>query len=113
MARESDPSNVPDRSRPPRPEGKGPGRSRQDPAAAIRERPRFHMAFLMLAILGVILLRDLWTEMQSVEQIPFSEFEKLLDEGQISEVVVQDDLIRGVVKKPLDGGKKEFVTRRV
>ncbi|HPG25393.1 MAG TPA: ATP-dependent zinc metalloprotease FtsH [Myxococcota bacterium] len=79
----------------------------------MRERPRFHMAFLMLAILGVILLRDLWTEMQSVEQIPFSEFEKLLDEGQISEVVVQDDLIRGVVKKPLDGGKKEFVTRRV
>ena len=85
----------------------------QDAAETIRERPRFHLTFLLLAILGVFLLHDLWAEMSRVEPVPYSEFRALLESGKVVEVVVEGDVLRGVLNEPLDGGKKHFVTQRV
>jgi cell division protease FtsH len=97
------------RDRPPRPRG-------QDPLAKGREilqqRPHFHFTYLLLALLGVFLLHDIWVSMQEVEHIPYSEFQKVLDDGEVSKVVVQGDIIRGEFKKPHDG-KTYFVTNLV
>ncbi len=68
--------------------------------------------YVVLALLGIILLRDLWVETQSVETIPYSEFEQLLAEGQVENVVVGSETIRGDFTEA-HNGKTEFVTRRV
>ncbi len=86
---------------------------RSGPADTIRQRPRFHLAFLLLAMLGVVLLRDVWLEMRRVEPLPYSEFQQLLEGGQVAEVVVEGSSIRGSLKQPLEGGKQQFVTQRV
>jgi cell division protease FtsH len=84
-----------------------------DPASALRERPRFHFMYLALAILGVILLHDFWVGMTTVDRIPYSEFQELLDKNRVAEVVVQGDTIQGVLKEPREDGKNRFVTNRV
>jgi cell division protease FtsH len=89
-----------------------PGRLREQ-ADAIRERPRFHATYLVLALLGVVLLHDLWTSYQTVEQLPYSQFRELLEAGKVSEVVVEGDTIRGVLAEPGPSGKTRFVTNRV
>ncbi len=72
----------------------------------------FHVAYLALALLGVFLLRDLWVQSQAVAPIPYSEFQQLLREGQIAEVLVGSDEIRGEFREERDG-KARFVTTRV
>ncbi len=83
------------------------------PAEALRQRPRFHIAFFLMALVGVFLLHDLWTGAQSFERIPYSQFRELLDEGAVAEVVVQGDVIRGRFVEPRTDGKTGFVTNRV
>jgi len=84
-----------------------------DQTATLRERPRFHFTYLALAILGVFLLHDLWVNMSSVDRLPYSEFQQLLEEDRIAEVVVQGDVIRGVLKESSEDGNTRFVTNRV
>jgi cell division protease FtsH len=85
----------------------------KDQAVTLRERPRFHFTYLVLAVLGVVLLHDLWVGMSSVDHLPYSEFQEILADGKIAEVVVQGDTIRGVLKEPREEGKSRFVTNRV
>ncbi len=68
--------------------------------------------YFVLALLGIVLLRDLWVETQSVETINYSKFEQLLDQGMIKDVVVGSETARGTFKQP-QNGKTEFVTRLV
>ena len=49
---------------------------------------------------------------QAVVPIPYSEFQQLLENGKIKEVVVSDDALRGELTEPIDG-KTRFVTNRV
>jgi cell division protease FtsH len=78
----------------------------------LQQRPRFHFAYLLFALLGVILIHDAWVSMRQVERIPYSEFQKLVEEGRVSEVVVQGDVIRGEFKEAQDG-KTQFITNLV
>jgi cell division protease FtsH len=73
---------------------------------------RFHLLYLALALVGVFLIQDLWTRSQAAEKIPYSEFLSLLDKGQIEEVTVENDQIRGRFKEPRDG-RELFETTRV
>jgi cell division protease FtsH len=66
----------------------------------------------MLAVFGVFLLQDLWIRFQSVASIPYSEFQQLLAEKKVDDLVVGADDIQGTLKEPKDG-KKRFVTTRV
>jgi cell division protease FtsH len=45
--------------------------------------------------------------------IPYSEFEKLLEKGDIKEVMVQDNYLIGTLRAPLPDGKTQFATTRV
>ena len=51
--------------------------------------------------------------MSSVDRLPYSEFQQLLEEDRIAEVVVQGDVIRGTMKEPSEDGNTRFVTNRV
>jgi cell division protease FtsH len=92
----------------------------EEQRAHIEQRPRFHAAYLLLAILGVFLLRDLWVTAQTVEQIPYSRFQELLEQDRVADLVIRGDVIQGTLKEaPITPGeesppaKPRFVTRRV
>ncbi len=60
---------------------------------------KIHFIYFMLAILGIFLLQQwLFTTMTATRTVPFSQFEKYLKEGRISEVVIGDRYISGRLK---------------
>jgi len=69
--------------------------------------------YVVLAIFGVVLLRDVWVRQQQVEVIPYSEFETLLGEGKVAEVIVGRDYVSGTLKAPGEAPPARFVATRV
>jgi cell division protease FtsH len=72
----------------------------------------FNFAYVIIAALGVMALQDWWIRNNAVATIPYSEFQRLVREDKIAEVLVSQDQIQGDLKEPLNG-KKRFVTVRV
>jgi cell division protease FtsH len=78
----------------------------------MERRTQFNVGYLLFALLAVILLQQWWQQAQTVEVVPYSEFEKLLAEDKISEVTVSDQRITGRLKAP-EGGKTIAVANLV
>ncbi|MBL7671805.1 MAG: ATP-dependent zinc metalloprotease FtsH [Bdellovibrionaceae bacterium] len=74
---------------------------------------RFNIIYLILAIWGIFIFRELWQQSQQIATIPYSEFQSLLKDNQVSEVIVSDNYLRGELKEPRGDRKKQFVTTRV
>ena len=74
---------------------------------------QFNIWYVVIAILGVLLLRDLWVQSQAVQPIPYSRFERYLDEGKLAKVIVGDQYVKGVFREPQPDGSTGFVTTRV
>ena len=60
-----------------------------------------------------MLVQFLWPRFTQVDTIPYSQFEQLLDQNKISEVLVGSDTIQGTLKEPFPDGRKLFSTTRV
>jgi cell division protease FtsH len=73
----------------------------------------FAIWYIFAAFLGVMLIQFLWLRFTEVETIPYSQFEQLLAQNKISEVLVGSDTIQGTLKEPLPDGRKLFYTVRV
>ena len=82
------------------------------PKAPMQPKVRFNTWYIVLAVMGVLLLQYFYVQSQQVEPIPYSAFERLLNEGQIKSVAITDRQIVGEFKAPQDG-KTRFVTTRV
>ena len=78
----------------------------------MQQTARFHLTYVAIALFGVMLLHDLWSTYRDVAVLPYSSFERLVDEGKIRKVVIEADRIRGELDEPIDG-KHHFVTNRV
>jgi cell division protease FtsH len=72
-----------------------------------------HLWYWIAAFLGVMWVHSLWTEMRTVEPLPYSEFQKHLKQNDIKDIVIGDKVIEGEFVKPLPDGRKRFVTTRV
>jgi cell division protease FtsH len=77
------------------------------------KQTKFHVGYWMLAILGILMLQSAIATMRQVAPIPYSDFERYLEQGKVAEVAVSDNYIQGRLKEPLADGKQEFVTTRV
>ena len=75
--------------------------------------PRINFLFIILALLGVFWMQRLFPTDSAVAPIPYSRFLELVDSQAIDSVIITGDIVRGKLKKPLEDGKKEFVTTRV
>jgi cell division protease FtsH len=73
---------------------------------------RFNYVYIFLAMLGVLLLQDAIVRFRDVAPLPYSEFQQLLKDGKVKEVVVAANQIRGELKEPVKG-KTRFATTRV
>jgi len=69
--------------------------------------------YIVITIVGILLLQMWWQGAQQIEVIPYSSFEKLLKEDKVSEILVTEHHIKGILKAPQSDGKKIFYTTRV
>jgi len=76
------------------------------------QKTRFNLFYVALALMGVLLVQDLWARSQAVANIPYSQFQALVRSGDVEKVLIGPDRIEGSLKKPLEGRSK-FVTTRV
>lgn len=77
----------------------------------MNKKHQFNFSYFVAAFL-VITAIQLWLGNRVVVQIPYSEFQQLLSEKQIAEVVVTENRIEGKFTNPRDG-KEYFSTLRV
>ena len=73
---------------------------------------KFNAAYLVVAILGVFLLQNVILQ-TTIQTIPYSEFMHLLKQGQVAEVVVTDDAIKGRLKESNSTYARNFVSNRI
>src|SRR6185312_11060639 len=76
------------------------------------KRMRFHVWYVIAAIIGVVALQQLWAQHAQVEVLPYSAYLDDLKAGKIAEVRVSGNYIEGDFKQA-QNGKKHFVTTRV
>lgn len=74
------------------------------------KKVHFNIAYLLAAFIAITLFQGWWGQYQSVETIPFSEFEQLLKDGNIAAVNVNDKYLTGTLVKPLPNGKQYYST---
>ncbi|WP_372741368.1 ATP-dependent zinc metalloprotease FtsH [Neptunomonas sp.] len=68
--------------------------------------------YVLLAVMGIVFLRDYWVQVNTIEPIPYSQFETYLDQGVIENVVIGSTSISGTFSSPVNG-KTGFVTTPV
>ena len=69
--------------------------------------------YITLALLAILFIQDAWRAWRETEPLPYSEFVRLLDAGEVLEVVVFPDRLQGELKQALADGRKRFFTLRV
>ncbi len=69
--------------------------------------------YFVAAGIALLLVAQFWGAYQQSTTIPYSEFEKLVAEKQVAEVMIGADTIQGTLTKPLPSGAKQFSTARV
>ncbi len=73
----------------------------------------FNAVYIIFAVWGIMLAQSLWVSMTQISHIPYSEFLTRLKTGEVSEVVVSDNHIRGKFKTVAKDQPAEFMTARM
>jgi cell division protease FtsH len=79
----------------------------------MERKVHFNFWYIVLAILAILLLQQWWGQSQQVETIPYSEFRALLEQGQVEEVSVAENYVRGKLREPQPDGRQYIFTARV
>jgi cell division protease FtsH len=79
----------------------------------LTNQTRFNIGYALAAVLGVLLLQNVFTTLNQTAQVPYSEFQQLLRDGKIVSVSISDRFIQGTLKEALPSGQRQFVTTRV
>jgi cell division protease FtsH len=77
--------------------------------APMDKKQQVNVWYVLLAMLALLFFQSWWIEQTQVETLPYSRFEKLLQEGGIEEMSVGTNVIEGKLKQPI-GGRSEFRT---
>ncbi len=79
----------------------------------MQKRHQINVSYALLAILTILMFQAWWSEYHAIRQIPYSEFEQLLDAGAIAEIRVSDRFLEGKLRNPRTDGSSRFITTRV
>ena len=74
---------------------------------------KINIWYAILAVFGIIMLQNFWSQGQHVETIPYSEFERYLKDGRLSEVTVNSQSIQGALKGEEGAQQQHVVANRV
>ncbi|HYL90990.1 MAG TPA: ATP-dependent metallopeptidase FtsH/Yme1/Tma family protein, partial [Burkholderiales bacterium] len=78
----------------------------------MERQTKFNILYVVFAIFAVLGVQEAWQRAQTVEVVPYSEFEKYLKDDKIAEVMVSDQHITGKLKTP-EGSKTVVVANLV
>jgi cell division protease FtsH len=78
----------------------------------MERRTRFHIVYVVFAVVAMIFIQEAWQRAQTIEVVPYSEFERLLKEHKIEEVLISDQRITGKFTSR-EGGKTVAVANLV
>jgi cell division protease FtsH len=73
------------------------------------KKQQLNIWYILLAMLALLFFQSWWIEQSKVETLPYSQFEKLLQQGDIAEMSVGTNVIEGKLKQPIEG-RSEFRT---
>ena len=76
------------------------------------KKHQLNLTYIAIAFGLLLLFQFYWVSYTQVESIPYSRFQQLLKDKEVTKVVVGPNQIRGEFKNPQDG-KKYFTTTRV
>jgi len=80
-----------------------------------KEDKKVHINFwyVIAAVLGMLLIQDLYLESTKLTPIPYSRFQALLHEDKVAKIAIGQNYISGELKEAQPDGLKDFVTARV
>ena len=79
----------------------------------MNKQQQWHLWYVFIAIMGVILFAQLWSAGRNVVVVPYSQFLDDLNSGKIAEVRVSGQRIQGEWKEAQKNGAKTFETTQV
>lgn len=88
------------------------GGSRGEGGTAPQGQQPFKLWHVLAFFFGFLLLQSLLLGDTSVRELPYSQFEQLLDDGRLQDLEVGEERITGQIVPPLEGDER-FTTRRV
>jgi len=77
------------------------------------KKSQINFWFVIVAVLGLLLIQNLYSQYTQVEPIPYSRFQHLLEQGSVAEIAITEHQIFGTLKEKNADGFKDFVTTRV
>ena len=77
------------------------------------KKSQINFWFVIVALLGLLLIQNLYSQYTQVEPIPYSRFMHFLEEGRVAEIAITEHQIFGTLKEKNADGFKDFVTTRV
>jgi cell division protease FtsH len=77
------------------------------------KKTQINFWYIIIAVFGILLIQNLYSQYTKVEPIPYSRFHTLLDQDKIAEIAITENHIYGTLKEEGSDGFKNFVTTRV
>jgi len=74
---------------------------------------KLNLIYGVIAIIGIMILQDVLVQQQTVQPVPYSELERLLEQGKVSELTIREQYIVGDLKQADENGKKVVIANRV
>ena len=75
------------------------------------KKTQFHIWYAVAALIGIVLLQIVLSQVEQVQVLPYSEFQKLAAAGKVGDLVVTEHYIRGKLTE--EQPPHDFVTTRV
>jgi len=79
----------------------------------MERKVHFNFWYFVVALFAIMALQQWFGQYQQVETIPYSEFQAHLRDGNVEEVSVADDYVRGKLREPPRDGRQYIYTVRV
>lgn len=73
----------------------------------------WQVAYWLLAVMALLTLQSWWQTQQTVEAVPYSEFEKALAERRIESITIGETTVTGHLRSSDGSGKRVIVANRV
>ena len=79
----------------------------------MENKHKYNVIFAVFAAFGILIFHEIWVQQQSIQAVPYSELETLLQQGKVAELTIRENYIVGDLKEPDSNGKKIIVANRV
>src|SRR6185437_4093469 len=79
----------------------------------IKREHQINIFYIVAALLAVMAIQTWLYQPTHVKEIPYSEFQRLADQGKVTDLVISQTTITGTLKDASEKEPQHFVTNRV